>query len=461
MGRVFLAEQEGADFRRTVAVKIIDRLAAAETTVRRFRDEVRILASLEHPSIARFFDGGRTVDGTWFLALEDVDGQDLLTFVRSGRLDLGARIALFLQVLDAVDFAHRRLIVHRDLKPGNVLVDADGRAKLLDFGVSKILDPESTDHATRTDLRALTPAYASPEQRRGERVTVSTDVYSLGVMLYEMLAGRRPFAGAERSGFDMAALVREPELPSAVVRRGVGHGPDAPTDRREIPPIRRHDLTGDLDAITLKALRPEPESRYPSAAAFADDLRRWLAREPVAARRGGRRYRIGKLLSRHRVLLVATAAIVVAVAAGVSVALVERARALDAQAHAEATVADLHRLTQSMLFEIYEDVRYLPNSLKVSGRIATQATDALDRLAVIAGDDPRLLSNLAAGYERLGSLFSDVPRTAGRLFSKPKLGVMYFERALAIRERLASRPAAGLDARRGPPRRSGAWQKRR
>jgi len=287
MGRVFLAEQEGPDFRRTVALKIIDRPAATEDAVRRFRDEVRILAGLEHPGIARFYDAGRAEDGSLFLAMEYVEGEDLLTFVRRRGLDLRARVELFLQVLDAVDFAHRRLIVHRDLKPANVLVDADGRVKLLDFGISKIVDPDADDSlSTRTALLAFTPAYASPEQLRGERATVATDVYSLGVMLYEILAGRRPFA------------------------RG-----------------RARDLSGDLEAITLKALREEPESRYRSAAALADDLRRWLDGRPVEARRGGRRYRLAKFVARHRAAVTFAALAVLALAAGLAGTLIQSRRA--------------------------------------------------------------------------------------------------------------------------------------
>jgi tRNA A-37 threonylcarbamoyl transferase component Bud32 len=436
MGRVFLAEQEEAAFRRTVALKVIDHPVVAEDMVRRFRDEVRILAGLEHPGIARFFDGGRAADGTWFLALEYVEGEDLLAFVRRWNLDLRARVELFLQVLEAVDFAHRRLVVHRDLKPANVLVDADGRARLLDFGISKIVDPDADDSLSlHTELRAFTPAYASPEQLRGERATVATDVYSLGVMLYEILAGRRPFARRNQ-----ADLGRDPEPPSTAARQPSA----APDDSQETSTlIRWRDLTGDLDAVTLKALRGEPESRYHSAAAFADDLRRWLAGEPVEAHRGGRRYRLAKFVARHRLSLSAATAICLALAAGFSAALEQRSRALAAQARAEATVADLHRLTQSMLFEIYEDVRELPNSLKVSDKVVRGATEALDRLAATAGDDPRLLADLASGYERLGSLFSPHPAVR-RSLNQPRAALGYYERAVAIRQRLAARPAAGF-----------------
>jgi serine/threonine-protein kinase len=333
MGRVFLAEQEGAEFRRTVALKIIDHPGGLTDAVRHFRDEVRILAWLEHPGIARFFDGGRAPDGTWYLALEYVEGEDLLAYVRSRALGLRARVELFLQVLDAVDFAHRRLIVHRDLKPSNVLVDADGRAKLLDFGISKIVDPRSEADPTLTQSRAFTPDYASPEQFRGARATVATDVYSLGVMLYELLAGRRPFKRSEESGLDPASLARDPAPPSTAVRHTAP--PSEAVSREETTRVAWRDLTGDLDAITLKALRAEHEKRYPSVEAFAADLRRWLAGRPVEARRGGRRYRVGKFVRRHRVPVVFASAAMLALLAGAVGIVLQSRRAARAAASAQ------------------------------------------------------------------------------------------------------------------------------
>jgi non-specific serine/threonine protein kinase/serine/threonine-protein kinase len=436
MGRVFLAEQTGADFHRLVALKVVAPGGAGAEMERRFREERRILAGLEHPGIAHFYDAGRAADGTWFLALEYVQGENLLAFVRARGLDVRGRVELFLQVLDAVDFAHRRLVVHRDLKPGNVLVGADGRAKLLDFGISKILDVEGegSDESpvTRTELRALTPAYASPEQLRGERVTIAADVYSLGVMLYEIFTGARPSAHAH--------VAAEPTAASVAARtRPPGEAGAAAT-------VSWRELAGDLDAILLKALRPEPDSRYRSAAAFADDLRRWLAGQPVEARKGSRRYRLGKLVARHRLAIGAAAAVLVALAGGLSVAVVQRSRALAAQARAEATVADLHRLTQAMLFEIYEQVRPLPGSLVVSGTIVRRATEVLDRLAASAGDDPRMLRDLAAGYEQLGVLFGAHP-ALGPSLNHPNAAVEVLERAVSLRERIAALPEATFDDR--------------
>lgn len=444
MGRVFLAEQQGDDFTRLVALKVVNPAGAGPEVERRFREERRILAALEHPGIARFYDAGRAEDGRWYLALEYVEGEDFLSFVRRGELALRARVELFLQVLDAVDFAHRRLVVHRDLKPGNVLVDRDGRAKLLDFGISKILDADGSQApATRTELRALTPAYASPEQVRGEVVTIASDVYSLGVMLYEVLAGSRPASawstlgpstpGTSTAGTSSPAADSSP--PSSARRALEGEKGAAPE------PIRWREIAGDLDAITLKALRAEPEARYRSAAAFADDLRRWLEGQPVEARRGSRRYRLAKLVARHRLAIAAAVAVLLALAGGLSLAMVQRARALAAQARAEATVADLHQLSQAMLFEIYDQVHLLPGSLAVSGTIVRRATEALDRLAATAGDDPRLQRDLAAGYERLGGLFGMNPAIA-RSLNQPRVAVEVLTRAVGLRERLAAAPDA-------------------
>jgi len=322
MGRVFLAEQETENFHRKVALKILDRPGAGEDGARRFREEARILAALEHPGIARFYDAGWT-DGRWYLALEYVEGEHLLAFAARRGLDTRQRVEVFLQVLDAVDFAHRRLVVHRDLKPGNILVDAGGAAKLLDFGISKMVDPDTATDATRTETRAFTPAYASPEQLRGERVTVASDVYSLGVVLYELLAGCRPFErGVEES---------DPRPPSTAARRM-----DATGAARATTTTRWRDLTGDLDAITLKALRGEIESRYATAAALAADLRRWLDGKPVEARRGGRRYRMAKFARRHRVPVLFAVLAILALAAGVTGILVQSRHAARAAAIARA-----------------------------------------------------------------------------------------------------------------------------
>ena len=260
---VYLADQEHAEFTRTVALKVVDRLID-ETSLRGVREEQRILARLEHPGIARLYDSGETPWGQHWLAMEHVEGESILEHCNARRLPVRERIELFLPVLDAVAYAHARGIVHRDLKPANLFVTTGGEPRLLDFGIAKLSDPADQDE-TRTLRRALTPAYASPEQLHGDRITMSSDIYSLGVVLYELLVGSLPGDDTEQ-------------------RRTVG---------------------GDIDAVLNKALRQRPEERYASVTAFADDLRNVLAGAPVMARRGDRSYRARKFLRRHRASIAA------------------------------------------------------------------------------------------------------------------------------------------------------------
>lgn len=260
---VYLADQEHAEFTRTVALKVVDRLVDA-ASLRGVREEQRILARLEHPGIARLYDSGVTPWGQHWLAMEHVEGESILEHCNARRLPVRERIELFLPVLDAVAYAHARGIVHRDLKPANLFVTRGGEPRLLDFGIAKISDPADQD-PTLTLRRALTPAYASPEQLHGGRITSSSDVYSLGVVLYELLVGSLPGDDTEQ-------------------RRAVG---------------------GDIDAVLNKALRRRPEERYASVTAFADDLRNVLAGAPVMARRGDRSYRARKFLRRRRTAIAA------------------------------------------------------------------------------------------------------------------------------------------------------------
>ncbi len=306
MGRVYLAELAGADFRRQVALKVVAPWGGGVGEIeRRFREERRILARLEHPGIARLYDAGRAEDGRWYLALEYVAGSNLIDHVREQGLELAERLRLFLAVLEAVAFAHAASVVHRDLKPANIQVGRDGRPRLLDFGIAKFLGEGSVEAAgdipvTRAGTRALTPAYASPEQFRGAAVTPAADVFSLGVVFYELLSDVRPFRpkGTEAE-IEQAILGEDPEPPSTARRRL-----QTTTDRAagQLPPERPASkrMPRDLDAICLKALQKNPQERYPSAAEFAEDIARYLAGAPVVARGGGFGYRLSRFYRRNR-----------------------------------------------------------------------------------------------------------------------------------------------------------------
>lgn len=310
MGQVYLAERVAPDFRNNVALKVLRRGLDTDDVLRRFRAERQILATLDHPNIARLLDVGATDGGLPYFVMEYVEGTSILEHCDGRRLDLGERLALFRTVCSAVEHAHRRLIVHRDLKPGNIFVTDAGVPKLLDFGIAKILDPESGLGAggatTRAGQRLLTPTYAAPEQLRGEAVTTACDVHSLGVLLYELLVGRHPYADAETARGDVARRILEvdPSAPGARLRSDPAAVALADA-RSTTPEALRRALAGDLDTIVLKALRKEPEARYASVAALSADVRHHLEGEPVEARPATLGYRVRKFAGRNRVAVAA------------------------------------------------------------------------------------------------------------------------------------------------------------
>ena len=324
MGEVYLAERTGADFRQRAAVKLLAPGASHPDLRARFARERRILAALAHDGIARFLDGGIASDGTPFLALEYVEGEPLLAWCRNRRAPVALRLRVFVDVCDAVEHAHFNLVVHRDLKPSNVLVDREGRVKLLDFGIAKIVEPEADPESPgaaageRTELRAMTPRYAAPEQLAGGLVTPATDVYALGLLLFELLAGRPPVPPEAADPFAAARTLAERGAPrlAAFAAADVSR----PEGRR-----LRQALAPDLDRIVARATAPAPRQRYRSAGALADDLRRYLAGRPVAARGDDRLDRARKFLRRHRVGAAASIAVLLSVAAGL-VATVHQAR---------------------------------------------------------------------------------------------------------------------------------------
>ena len=335
MGQVYLAVRDDEVFKHYVAIKIIRRGMDTEDILRRFRTERQILASLNHPNIARLLDGGLTDDGLSYLVMEYVDGLPINEYCDKKRLSINERLELFSQVCSAVHYAHQNLIVHRDLKPSNILVTADGTPKLLDFGIAKILNPNLAGYTlpiTRTELRVMTPEYASPEQVRGETITTASDIYSLGVILYQLLTGHRPYRLTNHSAQEIAHVVceQDPDSPSTMVTRtesitrvdGMTEEitPDRVSQARAMTTERlKRRLRGDLDTVVPKALRKEPDRRYASAEGFLEDIKRHLAGMPVSAQKDTVKYRTSKFVRRHKVEVVAVALVLVSLLVSIAV----------------------------------------------------------------------------------------------------------------------------------------------
>ena len=341
MGAVFLAERDDAQYRKRVALKLARGgtwPGGDEHLIRRLLEERQILASLEHPNIARLLDGGVTDDGQPWFAMEYVEGTPFDRYCDDRRLTVDERLALFCAVCDAVAFAHRNLVVHRDLKPSNVLVTDDGMVRLLDFGIARLLAPADVamaqPPATRTVFHALTPEYASPEELRGERVSTASDVYSLGVLLYRLLAGCRPYVLDSRAlphEMARAILEQEPLRPSAAVLRADNEPQEVAAARRTTPARLRRRLHGDIDTIVLTAMQKARERRYATADHLAADVRRHLAALPVSARPDSRAYRTARFVRRHRTGVAATAVFVLTLV-GFSAVTAVQSRRIQAQA---------------------------------------------------------------------------------------------------------------------------------
>ncbi|MEE4330198.1 MAG: serine/threonine-protein kinase [Wenzhouxiangella sp.] len=322
LGVVYLAERAGDGYEQKAAVKLIKRGMDSDAILRRFHNERRILASLDHPNIARLIDGGVLEDGRPWFAMEYVDGLRITDWCDQNMLTLQARLGLFQQIARAVQAAHARLIVHRDLKPSNILVNADGQVKLLDFGIAKLLDTDLAHSAelTRIGAVAMTPEYAAPEQIAGRPISVVTDVYALGVVLFELLCGRHPYRDEAQTLESLQRAVRnaDPTAPSTLAGRlAEGH----PLTRTVRPAALRKQLRGDLDAIVLTAMARDPEQRYPSVESLAEDIQRHLDELPVRARARSRTYRFGRFLRRYRTAVSAVAAVMAALALGLGIAI--------------------------------------------------------------------------------------------------------------------------------------------
>ncbi|MCU0226734.1 MAG: serine/threonine protein kinase [Bryobacterales bacterium] len=414
MGSVYLAERADDEFRKQVAIKFIRGGAMRENAIKRFRRERQILARLEHPGIARLLDGGTTDKGTPYFVMEYVEGKLLLDYCDEMGMDIRGRLELFLRVCQAVEYAHERLIVHRDLKASNILVDGAGNPKLLDFGIAKVLQPDEDGQLTitQTGLRQFTPDYASPEQIRGDQVTTATDVYSLGVLLYEMLTGRRPFRFHGQSAVDILSTLLEadPVLPSVAVGRR-----EEDNDKVIRPELvawnRRSDarqlartLRGDLDNIILKALTKKPADRYRTAAAFAHDLRAHLDGHVVTARKATLGYRVGKFLGRYRWQTGTGAALVLLLVGALAVATWQWREARQQHLRAEQHSLQSRQMARSLLFELHEALGNGKEAADARKLLLQRASQFLDEMARNAAGDPALQYEVAESYRKLASL---------------------------------------------------------
>ena len=413
MGAVFLAERADGQFEQQVALKLIRGGPASGPIVRRFQSERQILARLQHPHIARLLDGGLTEDGQPYFAMEYVDGVPLDQYCEAHACSIDQRVQLMRTVCEAVQYAHRRLVVHRDLKPSNILVTGEGMVKLLDFGIAKMLtgdDDALADSAlTQTGHAVMTPAYAAPEQVCHAPVTTATDVYALGVVLYELLAGQRPFDLTGRSPAEIERIVGEqmPGAPSAAA-----------------PPDRQRPLRGDLDTIVLKALRKEPERRYAAPEQLADDLQRVLDGHPVTAQPDTVGYRARKFLQRHRAGVVVAAAVFLLITALVSFYTVRLAEERDRAQREAATATQVSDFLQG-LFAVSDPGESAGEALSARALLDQGAARIERELADQPAVQGRMMQVMGEVYQNLGAFDAATP---------------LLERSLALR-----RDALGMD----------------
>lgn len=415
MGAVYRAVRADGQYTQQVALKIVRAELGAESVAARFRNERQILANLDHPNIAKILDGGTTDEGLPYLVMEFIAGLPITDYCAKQRLTIDQRLQLFRKVCAAVHYAHQRLVIHRDIKPTNVLVTAEGVPKLLDFGIAKVVDqnlPEEIPSPTAGGLWLMTPEYASPEQLRGEQITTATDVYSLGLVLLELLTGQPAHHFSGRTPFEVAQLILEAELlrPSVIVERNQSRKKATQTSeqsavlRATCPDKLQHRLSGDLDNIVTRALRREPQERYSSVEQFAEDIKRHEEHLPVIARRDTALYRASKFFQRHKAGVTTAFIVTVALIAALAFALTEAQIARSQRMRAETRFNEVRYLADSMMFDVHDAIQNLPGSTPARKLLVERALGHLDNLAREAGSDASLQRDLAAAYEKLGTV---------------------------------------------------------
>jgi eukaryotic-like serine/threonine-protein kinase len=423
MGAVYRAIRDEGDFPLQVAIKVVKRGMDTRAILRRFREERRILARLNHPNIAKLLDGGITPDGRPYFVMEFLEGTPIHTYCLTHNISLYGKLELFIAACDAVEYSHRNLVVHRDLKASNILVTGAGVPKLLDFGIAKLMDRDTAtdgDLTAKTD-RLMTPDYASPEQIRGEAITTTTDVYSLGVLLFELLTGRRPFhlVGLPHAEMARVLATSDPSRPSMVVDRALAR-----------------EIAGDLDTIVLKAMHRSPDRRYTSVQQLADDVRRHMDGRPVLARPDTMTYRARKFVSRHKgVVIAASLAAITLFVSGVGFAW-QAGVAESRRQEASKRFRDLRELATSFVTELDKELERLPGSTPARELLVARVLRYLDGLAKDDIQDRSLQREVAIAYERLadvqgGPKSSNLGNSAGALESYNKALAIFLELAAA------------------------------
>ena len=413
MGEVYLAED--AKLGRKVAIKLLKFGLASAHILRRFQQEERILAGLTHPNIARLYGGAVTANGLPYFVMEYVDGPRLDDYCRDHQLSIPQQLELFRKICAAVSYAHQHLVIHRDIKPANIRMTTDGEPKLLDFGIAKLLDPEANvPDMTMTFAAVMTPQYASPEQAHGEAMTTASDVYSLGVVLYELLTGQKPYKIDSRTPGAVARAIaeQEPTKPStAIAKRG---------DNSKVEIRNSKFLKGDLDNIVLKALRKEPERRYGSVGQFSDDIRRYLEGRPVIARKDTLGYRTSKFVRRNKITVAAAALVLLAIISALIVSLWEArnaARQRDLAQQEKLRGEQINDFLQSIL------AAASPEEKGKDATVLEVLQDATQRIDAEFAKQPDLkaqaLLTIGSTYNSLGNIVEAEESTSGSIEPQP------------------------------------------
>ncbi|MEP7071298.1 MAG: protein kinase, partial [Verrucomicrobiota bacterium] len=449
LGAVYLAVRADDEYHKEVAIKVIKRGLDTDETLRRFRNERQILAQLDHPYIARLLDGGTTESGLPYFVMDYVEGVPISAYCSSQQLSTRARLELFRLVCSAVAYAHQNLIIHRDLKPSNILVTAKGEPKLLDFGIAKLLQEEEGAALTIPELRMLTPEYASPEQIRGLPLTTASDVYALGVLLYEILTGTKPYSLKTSAPEEMARAITElePRKPSLTVNSLRSIDGAANRESATPPHLDPRLLRGDLDNIVLMALRKDPARRYASVAQFSDDIERHLKGRPVIARPDTWNYRATKFVERNKITVAAALLVLLSLIAGIVATSWQAHVAREERARAERRFDQVRALAKSYLFEFHDAIEGLPGSTPARELLVRRALQYLDSLAAEAQDNDDLQRELVLAYVKVANVQGNPTNgnlgdTAGALSSYGK--ALSLARRLAIESNPADRRALAL-----------------